>query len=415
MDVEYNLLNLPSKVTNTANGMTASYSYLADGREGFTANIFMFAARAAGLQPAGSKLACVDSTGNGLVYIGGMVYRQEGKEYTLESTSFSGGRVMHTGTGYDALYFVTDHLGSTRATVDSEGNIPEQNDYYAFGSRMDNGLPMSTANRYRFSGKEQQVVADINLLDFGARMYDDEICRWTTVDPLAEKYYSMTPYNYCANNPVMFVDPDGEEKIVSLYIQKPQSSYSVDYRKYKKQYDEYKTNCKIDDVAKRYEDWPNIVTLTAHGVMSENEKSADLITVLDDNGKKILLDADGIANFLNEKSEVLNNKYSFDSEHTAVVLRSCGVAQNGENSIACDLSAKLGCYVIAPTESVFSNGQVCHHGKWQVFYNGESKGKFSGKKGAIENYCNDFYIKYAIYCILHGAVPKTQSDSNSKQ
>ena len=167
--------------------MTASYSYLADG----------------------SKLACADSTGNGLVYIGSMVYRQEGKEYTLESTSFSGGRVMHTGTGYDALYFVTDHLGSTRATVDSEGNIQEQNDYYAFGSRMDNGLPMSTANRYRFSGKEQQVVADINLLDFGARMYDDEICRWTTVDPLAEKYYSMTPYNYCANNPVMFVDPDG--------------------------------------------------------------------------------------------------------------------------------------------------------------------------------------------------------------
>ena len=123
---------------------------------------------------------------------------------------------MHTGTGYDALYFVTDHLGSTRATVDSEGNIQEQNDYYAFGSRMDNGLPMSTANRYRFSGKEEQVVANINLLDFGARMYDDEICRWTTVDPLAEKYYSMTPYNYCANNPVMFVDPEGRDAQVTV-------------------------------------------------------------------------------------------------------------------------------------------------------------------------------------------------------
>ena len=108
LDVEYNLLNLPSKVTNTANGMTASYSYLADGREGFTANIFMFAARAAGLQPAGSKLACADSTGNGLVYIGSMVYRQEGKEYTLESTSFSGGRVMHTGTGYDCVLFIAN-------------------------------------------------------------------------------------------------------------------------------------------------------------------------------------------------------------------------------------------------------------------------------------------------------------------
>ena len=60
-----------------------------------------------------------------------------------------------------------------------------------------------------FSPPVQQIVANVNLLDFGARMYDDEICRWTTVDPLAEKYYSMTPYNYCANNPVMFVDPEG--------------------------------------------------------------------------------------------------------------------------------------------------------------------------------------------------------------
>ena len=60
-----------------------------------------------------------------------------------------------------------------------------------------------------FSPPVQQVVANVNLLDFGARMYDDEICRWTTVDPLAEKYYSITPYNYCANNPVMFVDPEG--------------------------------------------------------------------------------------------------------------------------------------------------------------------------------------------------------------
>ena len=40
-------------------------------------------------------------------------------------------------------------------------------------------------------------------------MYDTKIARWLVQDPLAEKYYSFSAYNYCVNNPVMFVDPDG--------------------------------------------------------------------------------------------------------------------------------------------------------------------------------------------------------------
>lgn len=44
----------------------------------------------------------------------------------------------------------------------------------------------------------------------GARYYNPTIARWTTIDPKAEKYYSTTPYSYCAGNPVMYVDPDGE-------------------------------------------------------------------------------------------------------------------------------------------------------------------------------------------------------------
>ena len=39
-------------------------------------------------------------------------------------------------------------------------------------------------------------------------MYDTKTARWLVQDPLAEKYYSYSSYNYCVNNPVMFVDPD---------------------------------------------------------------------------------------------------------------------------------------------------------------------------------------------------------------
>jgi RHS repeat-associated protein len=59
------------------------------------------------------------------------------------------------------------------------------------------------ANRWRYSGKEEQAAAldpDLPLIDYGARMYDPAIARWMSVDPMAEKYYPISPYAYCAGN-----------------------------------------------------------------------------------------------------------------------------------------------------------------------------------------------------------------------
>ena len=51
----------------------------------------------------------------------------------------------------------------------------------------------------------------LNTYDYGARQYDPILGRWDRMDPLCEKYYHISPYVYCHNNPVMLIDPDGRE------------------------------------------------------------------------------------------------------------------------------------------------------------------------------------------------------------
>ena len=62
---------------------------------------------------------------------------------------------------------------------------------------------------YRFSGKERLDRAGLPLYDFGARWYNPATPAWLSQDPLSEKYYPISPYAYCAGNPVNLVDPSG--------------------------------------------------------------------------------------------------------------------------------------------------------------------------------------------------------------
>ena len=105
-------------------------------------------------------------------------------------------------------YYVGDHLGSVRLVVDEYGEVEQYNDFYAYGSQTSHGRGAGL-QPYKFTGKELETTHGQCLYDFGARWLDPLLPRWTSTDPLAEAYYHVSPYAYCAGNPVSFVDPDG--------------------------------------------------------------------------------------------------------------------------------------------------------------------------------------------------------------
>jgi len=82
-------------------------------------------------------------------------------------------------------------------------------EYFPFGETFIEERNDAEYTNYLYNGKE--LDEETGLYYYGARYYDARTSVWASVDPLAEKYFKLSPYSYCANNPIIFVDPNGME------------------------------------------------------------------------------------------------------------------------------------------------------------------------------------------------------------
>ena len=106
-------------------------------------------------------------------------------------------------------YYLQDHLGNNRVVVKQDGTIEQVNHYYPFGALFGESTN-GDVQRFKYNGKELERMHGLDWYDYGARHLDAALGRWSTIDPMAEKYYNLSPYNYCGNNPIKFIDPDGK-------------------------------------------------------------------------------------------------------------------------------------------------------------------------------------------------------------
>mgnify|MGYP002515975470 CR=1 FL=1 len=109
-------------------------------------------------------------------------------------------------------FYVRDHLGSVRVVLDDDGNVLQQLYYHPFGGVWGDAGTNIGLQPWKYSGKEYDHRDGLDLYDYGARLYDPAAVRWTSPDPLCEKHYHISPYAFCNNNPIRYIDPDGRDE-----------------------------------------------------------------------------------------------------------------------------------------------------------------------------------------------------------
>ena len=181
-NISYNSLSLPQVVT-FSNGNTITYLYTADGRKLRTVHV-------------------INGTATTTDYCGSVIYENSTQKLLLTEEGYIN---LSSPTTY--YYYLKDHQGNNRVALSSSGTVMETNHYYPFGGVFSTS---TNVQPYKYNGKELDTKNGLNWYDYGARHYDATLGRWFVVDPLAEKYYSDNPYNYCGNNPIIRVDKDGK-------------------------------------------------------------------------------------------------------------------------------------------------------------------------------------------------------------
>ena len=151
---------------------------------------------------------------------------------------------VDNGKSFNYVFNYSDHLRNVRLSYaevpgTSSLKIIEESNYYPFRLKHENYnaqkydfkqnalgtfvvLAPTQYNdyKYKYNGKELQDELGLNMYDYGARNYDPALGRWMSVDPFAEKYYDQSPYHIAGNNPIVFLDNNGKDYVITIDFDK---------------------------------------------------------------------------------------------------------------------------------------------------------------------------------------------------
>ena len=287
-----------------------------------------------------------------------------------------------TGTPNDIFYYHPNHLGSTSFVTDQNQTITQGFLYAPFGeitTEYNINFGNNTIPKYSFNAKE--LDEETGMYYYEARYYKPPV--FTSRDAMFEKYFWMSPYAYCANNPVKYVDPTGCEKVISLVMN---SENTTKNRK----------NQRLYNAADRYMENEPVIHLWAHGDQNK-------IEYCNSKGKPdYIKDGSDMNDFLTEQSTIYKENQA-KGQTSILVLHSCETGK-GEDNIAKQLSNDLNLLVVAPSEKIVTsrenkdtpqefcyeigvnkviekaNGKniIGKRGAWNIYYKGVKVDSFNG-------------------------------------
>ncbi len=192
LEIKYNALNLPRSIWIGA--YSVAYTYDATGVKRQT-------------EHTTDENGCLEIFRR--YYNGNKIYNDNGLEMILTEEGY----IKPDGAGFKSYYYQKDHLGNNRVVVKEDSSVAQVTNYYPFGAVFAEKSPLShpESQPYKFGNKELDRMFGLDMYDFLARGYYAALGSFTTMDPLAEKHPETSPYVYCANNPILNIDPTGED------------------------------------------------------------------------------------------------------------------------------------------------------------------------------------------------------------
>ena len=214
--IQYNVLNLPD-IIQFKNGNQMINTYNANGQKLRTK---YYTAITSVIVPVGTihgSYSANDATLRLDDYFGSILYEngtaEDAAHHPLTKVMTPEGYVDYATAGKPYCYYRQDHLGSIREVDSYSGNnrtVVQKTQYYPSGTSFQENFGAGE-QPYKFTGKELITMHGLNWQDFGARWLDNVRMQFTSMDPHSEKYYSISPYSYCGENPVNMIDQDGRD------------------------------------------------------------------------------------------------------------------------------------------------------------------------------------------------------------